>query len=74
MFNTEIQDGCQKWQENDFREKSAVDSADTLRLKNFFKIPVSRFVSEISGFLRLTQKFKMAAKSGGNMIFAKSCQ
>ena len=31
MFNAEIQDDCQKWQENDFWEKSAVDSAENLR-------------------------------------------
>ena len=29
-FYAEIQDGCQKWRENDFCEKSPVDSADTL--------------------------------------------
>ena len=74
MFNAEIQDGRPKWQENDFWEKSAVDSAATLRVKNFVEITLFRSVSEISGFLRLTQKFKMAAKNGGKTMFAKSCQ
>ena len=30
----EIQDGRQKWRENNFFEKTPVDSADTLRIKN----------------------------------------
>ena len=34
VFNAEIQDGCQKWQENNFYEKLPVDTADTLRVKN----------------------------------------
>ena len=63
-----------KWRENDFWEKSPVDSPDTLRVKNFVKIALSRSIIEINMFLRLTQKFKMAAKSGGKMIFAKSRQ
>ena len=74
VFNAEIQDGCQKWQEKYFWEKLAVDCADTLCVKNFIKIALSGSISEISGFLRLTQKFKVVAKSGGKMIFAKSCQ
>ena len=36
VFNAEIQDGCQKWQENDFCEKLPIDSADTLGVKNCF--------------------------------------
>ena len=54
---------------NDFCEKSPVDSADTLGVKNFVEIALSRSVSEISAYLCLTQKFKMAAKSGGKMFF-----
>ena len=50
VFNVEIQDGCQKWQENDFWEKLAIDSAATLRVKNFVEIALSRSISEISGF------------------------
>ena len=34
-FNGEIQDGRQKWRENDFCEKSPADFADTLWVKNF---------------------------------------
>ena len=34
-FYAEIQDGRQKWQENDFWKNSAVESADTLWVKNF---------------------------------------
>ena len=40
-FYTEIQDRCQKWQENDFCKKSPADSADTLRVKNFVEIALS---------------------------------
>ena len=42
-FYAEIQNGHQKWQENDFWEKSSVDSADTLRIKNFVEIALSPF-------------------------------
>ena len=71
VFNTEIQDGRQKWRENDVCKKSSVDSSDTLRVKNFVEITLSRSIIEINVFLRLTQKFKMAAKSGGKMILRK---
>ena len=69
-FNAEIQDGRQKWRVNDFCENSPVDFPDTLWVKNCVKIALSHSVSEINAFLRLTQKFKMAAKNGGKMIFA----
>ena len=74
VFNAETQDGRQKWWENNFCEKSPVDCADTLWVKNFVEIALSRSISEINVFLHLTQKFKMTAKSGGKMIFAKSRQ
>ena len=51
-FNAEIQDGHQKWRENDFCKKWAVDSADTLWVKIFVEIALSRSVSEINVFLR----------------------
>ena len=44
-FYAEIQDGCQKLRENDFREKSLVDSADILWIKNFVKIALSLSLS-----------------------------
>ena len=53
-------------------KKSPVHSADTLRVKNFLEIALSRSVSEINTFLNFTLKFKMATKSGGKMIFGKS--
>ena len=56
-----------------FGEKSPVDSADILRVKNYVEIALSRSISEINAFLHLTQKFKMAAKSGGKTNFVKSC-
>ena len=74
VFYAEIQDGRQNWRENDFYEKSPADSADTIGVKNFVEITLSRSVSEINVFLCLTQKFKMAAKSGRKTIFGKSRQ
>ena len=50
-FYAEIQDGRQKWRENDFCEKSPVDSANTLWVKHFVEIALSRSVSEINAFL-----------------------
>ena len=35
VLYVEIQNGCQNWWENDFCEKSPIDSADTLRIKHF---------------------------------------
>ena len=60
-----------KWRENDFCKMSPVHSADTLWVQNFVKIALSRTVSEINVLLRFTQKFKMAAKSGGKAIFSR---
>ena len=52
VFNAEIQDGRQKWRDNDFCEKLPVDSADTVWVKIFVEIALSRSVSEINVFLR----------------------
>ena len=57
--------------ENNFCKKSPVDSADTMRVKNFVEIAPSCSISEINVFLCLTQKFKMATKSGGKTFFCK---
>ena len=74
VFYTEIQDSCQRWRENDFWEKSPVDSAETLWVKNFVQIVLSRTVIEINTFLPFMKKFKMAAKNSGKTIFGKSHQ
>ena len=74
LFKTEIQDGRQKWRENNFWEKSPVDSADTLWIENFVEIALFRSISEINSFLRFMQKFKMATKSGRITFFEESCQ
>ena len=73
-FYTEIQDGRQKWRENDFWEKLPVNSADILWVKKFVEIALSRTVPEINAFLHFTQKFKMVAQIGGKTIFEKNCQ
>ena len=50
-FYGEIQDGYQKWWENNFYEKLPVDSTNTLWVKTFVEIALSRSVSEINAFL-----------------------
>ena len=70
IFTFYAEDGRQKWQQSDFCEMSPVHSADTLRVKNFIKIAISQMVSQINALLHFTQKFKMAAKRGGKVIFA----
>ena len=50
VFYTEIQNGHQIWRENDFWEKSPVDSTDRLGVKNFNKFALSCTVSEINAF------------------------
>ena len=72
VFNAEIQEGRQTRRENVFCEMSPIDSGHILCVKNFVKIAPSRSVSEINVFLRLTQKFKMASKSGRKRFFGKS--
>ena len=60
-----------KWQENDFCKMLSVHSADTLRVQNFVEIALSHTIFEINALLRFTQKFKMAAKSGGKRFLRK---
>ena len=74
VFNAKNEDGRQKWRENNFGEKLPVDcgTVDTLWVKIFVEIALSHSVSEINTLLDLAQTFKMAAKSGGKMIFAKN--
>ena len=63
VFKVEIQEGRQKW------KKMIFESTDTLRVKNFIENALSRSVIEINTFLHLTQKFKMANKSGQEKVF-----
>ena len=58
-----------RWRENDFCENLSVYSPDTLWVKNVVKIALAHSISEINGILHFTQKFKMAAKSGGKKRF-----
>ena len=68
MFYAEIQYGRQKWPENNVWGKSPVDSADILGVKSFIEITLAHSVPEIDTFFWFTQKFKMAAKSGGKQF------
>ena len=52
----------------------AVYSADTLQVKTFIEIALSRTVAKINASLRFTQKFNMAVKNGWKVIFVKSRQ
>ena len=71
VYYAEIQDGPPKERENDYWGNLPVDSGDTLQVKNFVEIALSRTVSEMNAFLHFTQKFKMAAKNGRKMILEK---
>ena len=64
-FYIEIQDGHQKWQENDFWEKLSVDSVDSLWVKNFIEITLSHTVSEIYAFLVLCRNSRWPPKMKG---------
>ena len=59
---TEIQDGRQNWWENDFGEKSPIESTEAL-WKFFVEIALALPVSKIKAFLHFMKKFKMTAKS-----------
>ena len=50
MFYAEIQDGRQKWWENDFWKKTPVEYAGTLRVKNFVEKILACFISKINTF------------------------
>ena len=71
-FTQKLKIAAKSGGEIDFWEKSSVHSPYTLWVKNFVEITLSRSVSEIKAFLHFTQKFKIAAKSGGKTTFGKS--
>ena len=50
MFYAEIQDGRQKWWENDFSAKTPIEYAGTLRVKNFVEKFLACFISKINTF------------------------
>ena len=62
VFYAKIQDGCQKWQENNFCVNSPVESAHTLWFKNFVKITLASSVSEINPFLCFNQNSRWQTK------------
>ena len=70
-FKAEIQDGRQKWREKDFWEKSQVDSAKTLQVKNFVEIALSCSVSEINAFYVEIQDGRQTWRK---TIFWENCQ
>ena len=57
-----------------FWEKSPVDSAYTLWVKNFIKMALYRTVSKINACLSFIQTFNMAAKNGRKTTFRESHQ
>ena len=61
-----------KWWQNDFEEKFPVDSVDTLRVKTFAKITLSRTVSEINVFCVLCRNSRWPPKMAGNNFWEKS--
>ena len=68
-FTQKFKMATKKWRESDFCKMLPVHSADILQVQNFVEIALSCTVSEINALLRFTQKFKMAAISGGKAIF-----
>ena len=70
VFFAKIQDGRQKWQENNFREKSPVDSAHTMWVKIFIEIALSADRSKyVYAFLAKMQKFRVAVIFKWRKIF-----
>ena len=71
-FYAEIRNGHQKWGENDFWEKSPVDSADNLRVKNFVQIALSSSISKINGFCVLRRNSRWPPKVAGKQFLRKT--
>ena len=78
-FYTEIEDGRQKWQENNCWEKSLIDSAGSLWVKNFVKIALSGSVFEINVFLPFLRRNsrwppKVAGKRFLGIVVSRFCR
>ena len=71
VYYTEIQDGCQKYQENDFWEKSPVDSAVPWGVKKISEITLSPTVSEINTFFILCRNLRWPQKIVGKEFLRK---
>ena len=67
----EIQDGRQKWRENDFCDNLPVNSAHTLYIKTFVEIALARSVSEINAFFTEIQDGHQKWRENK---FVKTCQ
>ena len=69
-FYAEIQEVWQKCRVIDLWENSTVNSADTLQVKNFIKIALSRTVSEINAFFfDFWEKLSRLCKFSGGQKF-----
>ena len=64
--------GHQKWRENHFWEKSPVDSADNLQVKNFMEITLSCSISEINGILHVRRNSRWSPKVAGKQFLRKN--
>ena len=76
-FYTEIQDGCQKWLENDkttFWEKSPVDCQDTLWVETFVKIALSSTVIEKNVFFSFYAKIQNVCQKWREIILGTNHQ
>ena len=62
-FYAEVQDGRQRWRENEFCENLPVHSADALWVKNFVEFVLSRSISEINMFFPFSALRKIVAFS-----------
>ena len=72
VFYAEIQDGCQKWRENDFWENLRVDSVDTLWIKIFIEIALSHTISRDKCVFAFYAEIQDGRQKWRGMIFGKS--
>ena len=70
-FTQKFKMAAQKWQEKHFWEKSPVHFEDTLCVKNFVQIALSRTFSDINAYLHFTKKFKIVAQIGAKRFLGK---
>ena len=73
-FTQKFKMATKKWQQNDFWEKSPVDSADTLGVKTFNKIAVSHTVSEEMRLCVLHRNSRWSPKMAGKRFLEKTRQ
>ena len=72
-FYTENQDGRHKWQEKDFWQKVANDSACTPWFRNFVEIALCHIISKIINFCVSHRNSRWPPKHSRKRIFGRKC-